>query len=214
MKCLLLTISLFNCCLSFGQTFRKVDESLNKFIVAYAKSDSSKNWIKNIISNRDTFYLRLKLENTLANKIKIVEVFDIKTKKYGIKEEYIVNDKIEFIYRDQQQDTFYNSSSRNYKYSFEKNDGLKSGVVYFPPNTINALCGCGQVTVKIRRRCFKEAEKRAKKDGFISENFGRLITYIDKASQQITFILELPASGKRKVSYGFSPNSNNRNWYD
>jgi hypothetical protein len=214
MKPLLLTIFSFSSFLLFGQTFRDIDDSLNQFISTNVNNDSSKFWINSILSNRDTSYFRKQIENISSQKIKVVEVYDSKTKEYGIKEQYAFDNKIEFIYNDKMVDTFYNSWKKNYKYRFDKIDTVKSSVIHFPPNTIEAMCGCGQVPTKIRRRCIKQAERKAKKDGFTSEHFARLITYIDKTNGHIKFILELPTWGQRKVSYGISPDIDNRRWYD
>jgi hypothetical protein len=214
MKSLLLIIFSLSSSILFGQTFRDIDEGLNQFITTNIKSESSIFWIKSILNNRDTSYLMKQVNNFSGENIKIVEVFDSKTKAYGIKEAYAVNGKVEFIYKDKSVDTFYNSFKKNYKYPFTKVDTLKSSIVYFPPNTVEAMCGCGQVPVKIRRRCIKKAENQAKKDSFTSEHFARLITYVDKTNGHINFVLELPTWGQRKVSYGISPDIDNRRWYD
>jgi len=214
MKLLLLIAFLVTCCLSFGQRFRDIDESLNQFIITNVKNDSAMVWLKNIISHRDTSYLKKHFESIPAQNIKIVEVFDRNTNMYGIKENFAINNKIEFIYRDKSEDTIYNSLNSMYKYSFENMETLKSNIIYFPPNSVEAFCGCGQVPKKIKRTCLKDAERKAKKDGYIAENFAKLITYIDKTNGKIVFIVEIPSLGKRSVSCGNFPDINNRTWYE
>jgi hypothetical protein len=200
--------------ISFGQSYHDISEKLEHFIANNKGDDTAKVWVDNILARRDTAYLNRQIATAPTSKIKLVEVFDQQTGAYGIKETYADLSKVEFIFKDKKEDTLYNRWKANYKYEFERTDTIKSQIIYFPPNTVEALCGCGQVPTKIRNKCLKDAERQAKRDGFTSEHFARLITYIDKTSGQIEFVLELPAKGKRRVYYGLSPDDTNRRWYD
>jgi hypothetical protein len=214
MKLLFLTILCLIIQISFGQSYHDVKEKLEQFLAENKVDDTAKVWVDNILARRDTAYLNRQIAAAPTSKIKLVEVFDQQTGSYGIKETYADFSKVEFIFKDQKEDTLYNRWKLNYKYKFELIDTIKSRIIYFPPNTVEALCGCGQVPAKIRNKCLKDAERQAKKDGLTSEHFARLITYVDKTSGQVQFILELPAKGKRRVYYGLSPDDTNRRWYD
>ena len=213
MKPLLIIFFFMMSLCSIGQTFNDINSSLMAFISSNRSNDSINFWIGNILSHRDTVYLKSQIDASSDQEIKMIEVFDSVSKKYGIKEVYTNNNKVERIFKDQKQDTVYLLGEQlQYEYFRDSIARIKSSVFYFPPNTVEAPCGCGTIKLKIRKQCWEEARKKAKKEGICSEHFARLITYINRKNGHINFILEIPVAGQRKVEYGFSVTK--RSWYE
>lgn len=197
-----------------SQNYTAIESRLNSFKSSISENDSAVFWLENILNHRDIETLKSHIDTIHAVKIKIIEVYDNQLNKYGIREDYAKNDVIIMAFMDNMIDTFYDYNFVNNKIPIYFNDTINSTIKLFPPNTIESFCGCGQVPRRARKNCLKDAEMRAKNDGITCEHFARLITYIDKSSGKISFVLEMPMFGQRKVYQGLTFDFSNKRWFD
>lgn len=185
---------------SYGQTYQKFESlSLAQLKLNKERLSSYYESFSELISRRDTAYLRKQLTETKATKIFIIEGFNFETKNYSLFEEYKLDNNVFPKWSDSKLLVDKKIIKHPGSYFLGDADNLykdKSAVDSIPPRKYRYGGGC--IVSDTTYMLFKALREKAEKDGFVIEKYCRVETLIDKRTNRFLVKYCFPVQGKRE----------------
>ncbi|GAA3619789.1 hypothetical protein [Flavivirga jejuensis] len=152
-----------------------------------------------LISKRESYQTQKRIDSTNSTII-IVEGYNYYEEHYGIIEEYLFENN--HIYSYENNEKGIGVSFNDYEYFIEPTIN-KSTLDSIKPRKYTAVFGCSPNNRTIRKS--RKIEKKAKKEGIVSEKYVKIETLIDNRTGKVKMSFLIPKPGIREVRISYGP---------
>ncbi|MBF4466628.1 hypothetical protein [Flavobacterium sp. LC2016-12] len=152
-----------------------------------------------LISKREDYQTQKRIDTT-SSTILIVEGYNFSERKYGIYEDFLLDNNHIFSYENDAQEI--GVSFNDYE-DFIESALNKKTLDSIKPRKYKAVFGCSTTKRTIRKS--REIVDMAQKEGVISEEYVKILTLIDNRTRKIKVSFLIPKAGNREVQISYGP---------